>query len=68
MPKQTYKPPRSGKAPKQMKHIMQKVYSKCREYYPGEIPEHKMRCARIAWSAAKKAGYTRVKRGEWKKK
>jgi hypothetical protein len=66
--KKTYKPPKTGQAPPKMKEIMAKVYSKCREYYPGEIPEHKMRCARVSWSAAKKAGYEKVRRGKWIKR
>ena len=37
------------------KHILRIVYGECRsKSYPGEDPENKSRCARIAWAAAKR--------------
>ena len=34
--------------------ILRVVYGECRLQNPGEDPESKAKCARIAWSAAKK--------------
>jgi len=55
----TYTPPPSGILPLYGKKILKKVYATCRADKPGEIPARKSKCARIAWSTVRKAGYTR---------
>lgn len=52
-----YKPPKSGTLPKRGKKILRKVYAGCREKNPGENPERKAKCAKISWSAVRKAGF-----------
>ena len=53
-----YRPPKSGTLPARGKHILRVVYVKCREANPGESHAAKAKCARVAWSAVRKAGYT----------
>jgi len=36
-------------------HVLKVVYGSCRENNPGEDPENKAYCARVAWAQAKKA-------------
>lgn len=54
-----YKVPKSGRLPKKGKHILKKVYVSCRTQNPGESHKSKSKCAKIAWSAVRKAGYKR---------
>jgi hypothetical protein len=35
-------------------HVLRTVYGTCRHRHPGEDPEDKALCARIAWSAVHK--------------
>ena len=52
-----YKPPRSGTLPAKGKRILKKVYVGCRKKNRGEEPAKKSKCARIAWSKVRKAGF-----------
>ena len=60
-----FEPPESGDAPAGLKSILSKVYSDCRgrwvKDHPGdkENSSNKESCSRIAWSAVKKAGYSK---------
>ncbi|MDD2246345.1 MAG: hypothetical protein PHC39_04605 [Proteiniphilum sp.] len=50
-----YTMPAPGDATEREKHILRIVYGECRsKYYPGESQENKARCAKIAWSAARR--------------
>ena len=49
-----YESPHPGNLNPHAAHILKVVYGTCREQNPGEDPENKAKCARIAWSAAKK--------------
>lgn len=56
-----FKPPEAGDAPARVKGILKKVYNTCRSEWVKEHPDdkenkaNKQKCAKIAWSAAKKA-------------
>jgi len=65
--KEMFEPPEAGDAPKAVMDILRKVYQSCREDNPGEVPEHKEKCAKIAWAAVKDAGWEQDADGEWKK-
>jgi hypothetical protein len=53
-----YKQPKATGHSKAEQYVLRHVYGKCRSRNPGENPMHKAMCARIAWSAAKRArGY-----------
>jgi hypothetical protein len=46
-----YQQPPAGNHPESEQHVLRMVYGKCRQQNPGEDPENKAKCARIAWSA-----------------
>jgi hypothetical protein len=48
-------PPPGHEITKHQEHVLRIVYGDCRVQNPGEDPESKAKCARIAWSAAKRA-------------
>jgi hypothetical protein len=50
-----YESPKHGDIGPHATHILKVVYGSCREQNPGENPESKTKCARIAWAAAKKS-------------
>lgn len=47
-------PPPGHEITEHQKHILRVVYGDCRVQNPGEDPEAKAKCARIAWGAAKR--------------
>lgn len=49
-------------APKHMNEIMEATYATCMKKYGDET-----RCAKIAFGAAKNAGYRQDSKGNWKK-
>lgn len=51
-----YKSPSPGESlNKHARHVLNVVYGECRVNNPGEDPDNKAYCARVAWGAAKKA-------------
>lgn len=53
-----FEPPPSGDLPAKGKEILDKVYSDCRSKQNSDSPENKEKCAKIAWGAVKRAGYS----------
>lgn len=50
-----YRQPSAGERSEREQHVLRKVYGLCRKnQYPGEDPEAKERCAKIAWGAVHK--------------
>jgi hypothetical protein len=47
-------PPPSHGMTEHAKHVLRIVYGECRSQNPGEDPETKAKCARIAWAMAKR--------------
>jgi hypothetical protein len=47
-------PPPGHNLTAHQEHILRIVYGNCRVQNPGEDPAAKAKCARIAWSAAKR--------------
>jgi len=66
-------PPESGNAPKEVKNILKDAYNNCRSSWVKDHPndkenaKNKTSCARIAWSAVKKAGWHQDPKGNWTK-
>jgi hypothetical protein len=48
-------PPPGHEITAHQEHVLRIVYGECRLQNLGESPEAKAKCARIAWSAAKRA-------------
>jgi len=48
-------PPHGTEIDAHQRHVLKVVYGTCREQNPGESQEAKAKCARVAWSAAKRA-------------
>ena len=61
---ETYEPPESGDAPKDVKDILRNSYSSCRKSNPDYSKE---RCAKIAWGAVGNAGWSKNKEDRWVK-
>lgn len=61
-----FEPPEAGDAPQGVKDILSKAYTSCRtNQFPGESPEAKTRCSKIAWGAVKNAGWHKTADGKW---
>lgn len=59
-------PPDAGTLPAEGKKILKKVYDECRSKQGGsEDPKDKEKCAAIAWTAVKNAGFARNETGKW---
>lgn len=65
---ETFVPPPAGDLPEGGRKILETVYNKCREtMFKEDTPENKTRCAKIARSAVRKAGYVEDENGKWHK-
>lgn len=62
-----WQPPNAGDAPKEVKDILRKVYTAYRNKHPQEVASVKARGAKIAWTAVRKAGWTKDTDGQWHK-
>ncbi len=49
--------------PKGLNHILESAYSSCMKKR-----KDKTKCSKIAWGAAKKAGWSQDEKGKWQKK
>jgi cation transport regulator ChaB len=72
-PQGQWRPPEAGEdAPEGLQALLNKVYSSCRDAQAeegGDIedPKRKAKCARVAWAAAKNAGWQKGADGKWTK-
>jgi cation transport regulator ChaB len=66
-------PPESGDAPKEVKEILDKIYTSCREKWVQDHPSdkentaNKTKCSQIAWGAVHRAGWQKDNDGKWTK-
>ena len=65
-------PPVDEDAPAELKKILKDVYSSCRYDWHDKHPkaeldnnENQEYCAKVAWSAVKKAGFHKNSEGKW---
>lgn len=58
--------PQVKDGPEELNKLLEEVYNQCMEYQRGHEKKDQSECARIAWNAAKKAGWKKT-RGKWVK-